>query len=80
MDKRDDYSEGLKLLCRKFNGQKGPAFTSWKKEYLDACEEKGDQDASYSMQYLGLAPAAGLTSRPRKSRAATRARGSRMAA
>ena len=60
-DRRDDCSEGLKLLCRKFNGQKGPAFTSWKKEYLDACEEKGDQDASYSMHYLGLAPAAGLT-------------------
>ena len=55
-----DYNEGLNqalsCLCRKFNGVKGPAFASWSKEYLDACEEKGDQDASFTMQYLGLAP------------------------
>ena len=55
-----DKDDAPRLLCRKFSGEKGPAFTKWRKEFLDAAEAKGDQDASWAMCYLGLDPQAGL--------------------
>lgn len=53
---RDD-EDTQKLLCAKFTGEKGQVFTQWSKDFLDATEELGDEDASLAMQYLGLAPA-----------------------
>ena len=56
-----DDDNGYRLLCPKFNGVKGPAFTAWAREFMDATEAKGDEDGSWADCYQGLDPQAGLT-------------------
>ena len=43
-EKRDDNP--LRLIVREFDGKKGPGYTAWRKELLDALAGKGDDDAS----------------------------------
>jgi len=57
----DKDGNGPRLLCSRFNGEKGPLYTKWRKEVLDAFEGKGDEDASWAQTILGLDPHAGLT-------------------
>ena len=54
MPKNDE--DGPRLACDKFFGGKGAEFTAWSKEFLDAADGVGDEEASYAQQYLGLAP------------------------
>ena len=50
-----------RLIAAKFAGQRGPQFTQWAKEYLDAAAGKGDEDGSWADCYLGQDPQAGLS-------------------
>ena len=61
MASTDDMRVGIRLVCPKFSGNRGPEFTIWKKEFLDGCYLKGDEDASYTECYLGTDPQGGLT-------------------
>ena len=56
-----DDKTAIRLVCPKFNGHKGKEFTAWKRQYLDGCHLKGDDDASYTDCYLGNDPQAGLS-------------------
>ena len=50
-----------RLIAAKFAGQRGPQFTEWSKDYLDAATGKGDEDASWTDCFLGQDPQAGLS-------------------
>ena len=35
-----------RLIVRQFNGRKGPEYTAWRRELIDALSLKGDDDSS----------------------------------
>ena len=59
MSREDDNRP--RLLTRLYDGQQGERFELWKKEWLDAAEGKGDEDASWAQTALGTDPQVGLT-------------------
>ena len=68
----DEERTGIRLICQKFSGKKGPEYTRWRKEMLDAAEGKGDEDASWAQTLLGTDPQAGLTPAQNKRRTVRR--------
>ena len=56
---QDDDNKNL--LCRTYSGERGAAFETWKKLYIDAAEGKGDDEASWAMCCEGTDPQIGLT-------------------
>ena len=57
----NDAQDGPRLLVKKYGGRRGAEYTRWRKEFLDALEGKGDDDASLAMTALGTDSQAGLS-------------------
>ena len=63
---RDDNP--LRLIVREFDGRKGPEYTAWRKELLDALAGKGDDDASLADTVMKKDRRAGLSAAEAKRR------------
>ena len=55
----DDNVDKKLRICKSHDGSKGPRFTKWKRQWLDAAEGRGDEDASWAETALGTDPGPG---------------------
>ena len=63
-----DDTNDKRLMCPKFNCQKGEAFDRWAKLFLDAADGKGDEEASWADTFLGNDTTVGLSAVQMKKR------------